>query len=677
MFRLNIVRNQAGRFTPIILAAVIFTSCSLPESPQGPATGTQDVTTHSSDFYLQQMQESSDNNKFSWRMLAIQALLNEGKTDQAGRLLTNLPRKQSTEQRQEITLLQAQYRLLTNRIRDASTLLRQISLDDLSQNQLARYYQMTITANEDIPSLTLLRAYIGQEPLLSTRDEKQKNIDATWLALTHLNDEQIQNLVIDSNENVLQGWLDLLDAWQSNSHDPATLKNIISDWQARYPRHPAAEMLPTALSNAQLAQPTPGGKIALMLPLSGQAKVFSDAIERGFNDARTGQLPSPPPQNQPDNSIASGQSAPVNSGAPAGSESNPIIAPDSEDFTEPDTGQNSTETGQSDNSALPINTAAFSPVEIQRYDTTNQQPDQLVTQAQQDGATLIVGPLLKDNVEAVANSQTSLNVLALNQPANIQNLANVCYFALSPEDEARDAARHMWDQNKRQPLLLLPNTDLGDRVSKAFAREWQTLGGGTVLQQRLGTLNELKKKINSRAGIRMSGTPVEIAASWQDEPTTAVQAENTTSANGRPDSLYIVATASELQLIKPMVAMSTGSRNNIALYASSRSYQADSGTDFRFEMEGLQFSDIPLLSGANPALLAQASKYFNNDYSQIRLYAMGADAWALANHFSEMRQKSGFHINGYTGELSANEDCVIDRKLRWNQYRAGEIVPLP
>ncbi|MDI5349341.1 penicillin-binding protein activator, partial [Salmonella enterica subsp. enterica serovar Kentucky] len=43
----------------------------------------------------------------------------------------------------------------------------------------------------------------------------------------------------------------------------------------------------------------------------------------------------------------------------------------------------------------------------------------------------------------------------------------------------------------------------------------------------------------------------------------------------------------------------------------------------------------------------------NNDYSLARMYAMGVDAWTLANHFSQMRQVQGFEINGNTGALTA------------------------
>ncbi|CAH0326548.1 Penicillin-binding protein activator LpoA [Rahnella aquatilis] len=55
---------------------------------------------------------------------------------------------------------------------------------------------------------------------------------------------------------------------------------------------------------------------------------------------------------------------------------------------------------------------------------------------------------------------------------------------------------------------------------------------------------------------------------------------------------------------------------------------------------------------------------------------MGIDAWNLANHFSQMRTLPGFQVSGSTGELSANSNCVIHRKLPWLQYRQGSLVPV-
>lgn len=670
----KVVRHKAGRFLPVILAGLILAACS----GQGPQTSTVNIqgpVTASSAYYLQQAQQSSDDSKTDWQLLAIRALLKEGKYPEATQQLSQLPQQLSETQQQESLLLRAQLLISQQKTKEAEPLLAQVKTGSLSQDQLARYYSLQIASAQGRPSLSLLRTYIAQEPLLKGTDH-QANIDATWQTLTQMSPQEASNLVINADENVLQGWLDLLAVWRANAQDAEMLKSGIKDWQTRYPQNPAAKTLPTQLSQMQNYTKASTSIIALLLPLNGQAQVFANAIQKGFNDAKNGVTApvAQPAAAQPASADATASTQPA---AAAGSAADPISAPQQSADTTPQP--------QSQSQSQPAAAAPASNAQIKVYDTSSQPIEQVMQQAQQDGATIVVGPLLKSNVEKVANSQTPLNVLALNEPEKIQNHPNICYFALSPEDEARDAAHHIWDQGKRQPLLLVPRSGLGDRVTNAFAQEWQTLGGSTVMQQRFGSTSELKQGINSGAGISLSGTPVNaapaepqgvsIAGLTIPAPQQSTPDVVSTSSGGGVDAVYIVSTQDELQLIKPMIAMRTGSRSNISLYASSRSAQAGAGPDFRLEMDGLQFSDIPLLSGSNPGLMQQTSKSFNNDYSLVRLYAMGMDAWTLANHFNQMRQSPGFTLDGNTGKLSADTDCVINRKLTWNQYRRGEIAP--
>jgi len=700
---------------PVLLAALVFAGCTS-QNLQTPAVNVQGAATGTSDYYLQQMQQSSDDNKVDWQLLAIRALLNEGKIPQANEQLANLPPKLSDTQHQEVLLLQAQLKVTQQDPNGADQLLKQIDSDSLSKDQQARYFQLQIAASQGHPSLDVLRAYIAQEPLLQNPADKQKNIDATWQMLVKMTPDQINNMVINANENTLQGWLDLLSVYKANSSDPDMLKAGISDWQTRYPYNPAAKMLPTALSQVQNFQQSSTGKIALLLPLSSQAQIFANAIQKGFNDAKNGVLPqaSTPATAQPtpapaDDAGPAANATPTDpnavvspSAAPTqGSASNPVTAPSGTSATPPSaasaaTNQDGSPAVTAPNATSPTdqggNVAETAPpsstTQVQVYDTSSQPIDQALAQAQKDGATLVVGPLIKSNVEQLSSVQTPLNILALNEPESVQNHPNICYFALSPEDEARDAAHHMWDQGKRSPLLLVPRSSLGDRVSKAFTEEWQKLGGNTVLQQQFGSTAELKQGINSGAGLHLSGTPVTtqpqqpqsvtiagltIPAPQSPQPATG---GDTGDNDGNVDSVYIVATQDEMALIKPMIAMRVSSRNMVQIYASSRSFQAGAGPDYRLEMEGLQFSDAPLLTGSNPALLQQAAKDFNNDYSLVRLYAMGVDAWTLANHFNEMHQLPGFQLKGETGTLSATADCIINRKLTWSQYRQGLIVPV-
>ena len=684
------LRSKPVRCLPVLLAALIFAGCGT-HTPDQSTAYLQGTAQADSSYYLQQMQQSSNDSKTNWQLLAIRALLKEGKKPQAVELFNQLPSGLNAAQSRERSLLAVEVKLAQNDFQGAQALLSKLDPASFEQNQLPRYWQAQIDASQGQPSLNLLRALVAQQPLLSLAAQKQKNIDATWKALTAMTKDQAYALVINADENVLQGWLDLQRMWFDNRSDPTMLKAGIKDWQTRYPQNPGAKMLPTQLVNMQNYQAASTNKIALLLPLNGQAAIFGRTIQQGFEAAKNGApavsgsavpaqvaqaanvadsaVVSPSQAEVTDLTATNSAQAPVQTPAADQAQAQaPVTAPEATSAPAPETTSQPVQAPLTQAvSATPANPAA----ELKIYDTTTQPMSQLLAQVQQDGATIVVGPLLKDNVEQVIKRNTSLNVLALNQPEKIENRVNICYFALSPEDEARDAAHHIHDQGKQTPLLLVPRGALGDRVVNAFANEWLKLGGGTVLQQRLGSTAELRGSVNS--GISLSGTPVSTLPSAQDSALGS-PSDVPVSSTGGVDAAYILATPEQIAYVKPMIALRNGSQSGVTLYASSRSAQGTSGPDFRLEMEGLQYSEIPMLAGSNPALQQQALAAVRNDYSLARLYAMGADAWSLANHFSQMRQVPGFELNGNTGDLTATQDCVINRKLSWLKYQGGQIV---
>ncbi|MDK1227885.1 penicillin-binding protein activator [Cronobacter turicensis] len=672
--------SKAARCLPVLLAALFFAGCGT-QTPDQSTAHMQGEAKADSSFYLHQMEQSRDDSKTNWQLLAIRALLGEGKRERAITLYGELPQNLTDAQRREASLLEAQIKVAQQDYQGAIAMLDKISPADLNDEQKARYWQAKIDASQGRPSLELLRALIAQEPLLQG-PSKQKNIDATWQALSQMSADQAKALVINADENTLQGWLDLQRVWFDNRNDPKMLQAGVKDWQTRYPQNPGAKMLPTQLANLQNYKPASADKIALLLPLNGQAAVFGRAIQQGFEAAKNAGT-SPVAVQSPAQADSAAQPANSAQTPPTDGVASPAAAPVDDLAAQPDA-QESAQPTQQPVESQPVAAAPANPAaEIKVYDTSSQSITQILAQAQQDGTSLIVGPLLKESVDGVLKSGTPLNVLALNQPETVQNRPNVCYFALSPEDEAADAAAHIWQEGKRAPLLLVPYSALGDRVTKAFADRWAQLGGGTVLQQKFGSVNELKMNINGGTGIALTGSPV-AASLPQQQPVTIgglsipappTDAQITAGSSGNVDAVYIVATPSEIALIKPMIAMRAGSHSGAALYASSRSAQGGSGPDFRLEMEGLEFSDIPMLTGSNPALQQQALSAVNNDYSLARLYAMGVDAWSLANHFSQMRQVPGFQLSGNTGALSATQDCVINRKLTWLKYQQGQLVP--
>ncbi|MCU6244142.1 penicillin-binding protein activator [Enterobacter asburiae] len=582
---------------PLIAAALFFTGCAVHPANQSAVLLESSVQTDSVQALLR-MQHSQGASRTNWQLLAVRALLRERKNQQAADLFSQLPPKMDDAQQQEQSLLAVELKLAQGDFAGAQTWLTKIRPADLKGSQTARYWQGMVTAQQDKPSPVLLQALMAQAPLLTTTQEQQRNIDGTWQALTAMTQTQADAVQITDENKSLQGWLGLRRAWSDNRVTPDRLKAAVSTWQTRWPQHPAARQLPTALVNDMNFRPASVRKVALMLPLSGPAARFGRAIQQGF-------------------------------------EAEKKVAP-------PASGENS---------------------ELMLYDTTARPVSQLLAQVQQDGATLVVGPLLKNHVEELLSSNPTMNVLALNLPEHPVRRDNVCYFALSPEDEARNAARHIRGQSKHFPLLLLPGSEISERVARAFADEWRKRGGGMVLEQRFGSLAKLKSGVNG--GIILTGSPV-----------TASHGSTDGLRRGRVDAVYIIATPAEMGYLKPMIAERNGSQSGAMLYASSRSISGNVGQDYRLDMEGLQFSDIPVLAGGNPGLKQLALDATGSDYFLARLFAMGADAWTLANHYAQIRQAPDFTLKGKTGELSASPDCVIHRELSWFRYRQGQVVPV-
>ncbi|PLN73793.1 penicillin-binding protein activator, partial [Klebsiella quasipneumoniae] len=453
------LRSKPARCLPVLLATLLFAGCGTHTQDQSTAF-MQGTSQANSSFYLQQMQQSTNDSKTNWQLLAIRALLQEGKKQQAIDLFNQLPSNLDSTQAREQSLLAIEVKLAQNDYQGARTLLAKLDPASLEQPQQARYWQAQIDASQGKPSVTLLRALIAQQPLLSDAKQRQQNIDATWQALTAMTQDQANALVINADENTLQGWLDLQRMWFDNRNDPTLLKAGVKDWQTRYPQNPGAKMLPTALVNMQNYKPASINKIALFLPLNGQASIFGRTIQQGFEAAKNG-APSVTGSAVPaqvaqaanasgNDDVVSPSQAEISDLTATGSRAEPVQAPAQTQATPaaepaaqapaavaaPQTTASPATQPVTAPAAQPqpvVATAANPSAELKIYDTTSQPIGQLLAQAQQDGATLVVGPLLKENVEDVIKSNTPLNVLALNQPEKVEGRANICYFALSPE----------------------------------------------------------------------------------------------------------------------------------------------------------------------------------------------------------------------------------------------------
>ena len=286
-----------------------------------------------------------------------------------------------------------------------------------------------------------------------------------------------------------------------------------------------------------------------------------------------------------------------------------------------------------------------SSIPVKIFDSSTTPISEIIAQAKQAGINALVGPLLKQNVDAiVANPAVvqGMDVLTLNTTPNAQAINQLCYYGLSPEDEAESAATKMWNDGVRNPVVAMPQNELGQRVGNAFNVRWQKL-------------------TSTDANIRYYNLAADVPYFFQ---------ENGADAN----ALYVVANPDELAEIKGYLTNNNAA--NIKIYASSRSNAATNSADYATQMNGVQFSDIPFFKESSGTQYKKVAGSTGGEYQLMRLYAMGSDAWLLINHFNELRQVPGYRLNGLTGILSAGPNCNVERDMTWFQYQDANAVPI-
>lgn len=296
------------------------------------------------------------------------------------------------------------------------------------------------------------------------------------------------------------------------------------------------------------------------------------------------------------------------------------------------------------------------------FDTNAHDMFSLYEKVQQKGADFILGPLLKQNVEALANLDPAQPQLAFNQPTQLTDLPHRYYFSLSPEAEAAEAALRIWEQGHRQPLVFAPNNALGRRVASEFNARWQQQSGQAA---RIAYFNN-KQSIENDVRRALKSQP-SAAAAGVIQPVSALPTNT-----GPIDAVYMASNATETRFILPYFDFVRDSRSQrLPTYVTSRSY-IPGGEAPMSELNDLQLADMPWLFGSAPQLMDKVIQLWPaTGASWLRLFALGYDANVLISQLPDLRMGSSA-VPGLTGELGVTEQGVVTRRLQWMEYSDGD-----
>lgn len=261
-----------------------------------------------------------------------------------------------------------------------------------------------------------------------------------------------------------------------------------------------------------------------------------------------------------------------------------------------------------------------------------------IDRARQEGATVIVGPLLRDDLKALAAVGTAAPwTLALNQLDDGARLPDQIFtLALSVEGEARQIAQVMQARGSQHVVIVASDSPLQQRFAASFIDEWLLLGGARPTSFRLVRDPESLALLRSE----IARTPA--------------------------DAVLLAAGGGDAALVKPYLPQ-------VPVYASSQVHDRQPSAMLR-DLDGIRFVEVPLVGDPEAPDLADVPRRDWPNPTLGRLYALGYDAFQVALAFGRGAPQR-LDIQGATGRLSLGPAHHVVREGRLMRFEGGSIVP--
>jgi uncharacterized protein len=236
-------------------------------------------------------------------------------------------------------------------------------------------------------------------------------------------------------------------------------------------------------------------------------------------------------------------------------------------------------------------------------------------QALKLGARLVVGPMTRDGVSALAASTlVSVPTLSLNLPEGKTALPPRFYtFSLALEAEAELVARSAAVENLRSAILVSAKGPLAQRSRAAFAETFSRLGGV-------------------------------IVESYAFDAHTDLSALMQVLANAKADLIFLAADTEQARVVRPFL------NQRIAVFATSQVNSGGNDALANIDLNGIRFVDMPwLVQPDHPAVMVYPRPRGIADELE-RFYALGIDAFRIAATL--LQGARTLSLDGVTGRIT-------------------------
>ncbi|WP_083761871.1 penicillin-binding protein activator [Alkalilimnicola ehrlichii MLHE-1] len=294
----------------------------------------------------------------------------------------------------------------------------------------------------------------------------------------------------------------------------------------------------------------------------------------------------------------------------------------------------------------------------------------LYRRAVSDGAELVIGPLEKGQVDALAGAEElPVPVLALNTlSGGVEGRAGLYQFGLAPEDDAAEAARQARRTGWQRALVLVPDSDWGRRLAEAFSQTFEAAGGEVLEAQRFATdqadhAGPLRALLNLDIGDRRAR---QVRATLQRS------VEHVDRRRQDADFLFLGATTGQARLLVTQLHYHQGV--GLPVLATSHIHSTGDDPELWADLDGVLFMETPWMldagvrtdDGLDRATLE--ALWPEPIASHGRLFALGVDAYRLVPYVELLQARGGERIDGFSGRLSMDERGRIQRGLLPARY---------
>ncbi|WP_417687558.1 penicillin-binding protein activator [Pseudidiomarina sp.] len=299
----------------------------------------------------------------------------------------------------------------------------------------------------------------------------------------------------------------------------------------------------------------------------------------------------------------------------------------------------------------------------------------LSEELQRTQATVLMGPLLKDNLSKVnATALGKVKWVALNSLEQFA-VQPTLWFALEPETEYQQVAKTFANRGYTRPLVLAADSNRGKQAIETFRRAFlQAVPTGNVESGLYRTPDDMKAIVQEKLGVTDSEARI-----WQVKITAGkilVDAEARSRAD--IDAIFLAGGIEQTRLLKPFIDVNISPfMSPIPVYATSASH-IRSDTLSENDLDKVRFTELPWLLPEHPSysrlqrILQQRSHW---NYDLARLAAFGHDALLLTQHQAQLESLPGKQLPGLTGNLRWDGNQV-QRELGWAHYDGHQVKPV-